>query len=60
MENLFDNTVLVFSLTFIVLCMLLLCFSLYRFWTDLSSRMTRVELKLFDKSKLKYTDGDNT
>ena len=60
MENLFDNTVLVFSLTFIVLCIFLLFFSLYRFWTDLSSRMTRVERKIFDKSKLRYTDGDNT
>lgn len=60
MENLFDNTVLVFSLTFIVLCIFLLFISLYKFWADLSSRMTRVERKIFDKSKIKYTDGDNT
>lgn len=30
------------------------------FWAFLSKRLLTTEQRLFDKAKLKYTDGDNT
>ena len=30
------------------------------FWITLSKQLLPTEQKLFDKAKLKYTDGDNT
>jgi hypothetical protein len=35
-------------------------FSFAFFWTILSKKLLPAEQRLFDKAKLKYTDGDNT
>jgi hypothetical protein len=53
MENLFNTTVIVVALT-------ASAFSFAFFWAILSERAPVIERKLFDKSKLKYSDGDNT
>ena len=53
MENFFDTAVLVVTLTSTAASLLLL-------GSLLSGKLYTVEAKLFDKSKLKYTDGDNT
>ena len=53
MENLFNTTVIVVTLTSSA-------FSFAFFWAILSERVPVIERKLFDKSKLKYSDGDNT
>ena len=53
MDNLFDTAVLVVTLTSAAA-------SLVLFGSLLSGKFDTVEVKLFDKSKMKYTDGDNT
>ena len=53
MISLFDNTVLVVTLAS-------LAASLFLHWTLVSRKLGSVDVKLFDKSKMKYTDGDNT
>ena len=53
MISLFDNTVLVVTLAS-------LAASLFLIWTLVSRKLGSVDVKLFDKSKMKYTDGDNT
>ena len=53
MVNLFDTAVLVVTLTSLTASLILL-------WTLLSRKLEAVNVKLFDKSKMKYTDGDNT
>ena len=53
MISLFDNTVLVVTLAS-------LAGSLFLLWTLVSRKLGSVDVKLFDKSKMKYTDGDNT
>ena len=53
MENLFDTAVLVVTLTSAAA-------SLVLFGSLLSGKLDTVEVRLFDKSKMKYTDGDNT
>jgi len=35
-------------------------FSLAFFWAMLSKRLPTTEQRLYDKAKMKYTDGDNT
>tara|TARA_B100001094_G_C17445968_1_gene445900 strand:+ start:155 stop:289 length:135 start_codon:yes stop_codon:yes gene_type:complete len=35
-------------------------FSFALFWAILSKKLLPAEQNLFDKAKLKYTDGDNT
>ena len=35
-------------------------FSLAFFWATLSKRLPTTEQRLYDKAKMKYTDGDNT
>ena len=35
-------------------------FSFALFWAILSKKLLPAEQRLFDKAKLKYTDGDNT
>ena len=35
-------------------------FSFAFFWAILSKKLLPAEQRLFDKAKLKYTDGDNT
>ena len=53
MTSLFDNAVLVVTLASLAASLILL-------WTLVSSKLGTVGVKLFDKSKMKYTDGDNT
>ena len=53
MENVFDTAVLFVTLTSVA-------GSLILFWTLLSGYINTVAVELFDKSKLKFTDGDNT
>ena len=53
MVSFFDTAVLVVTLTSVVA-------SLVLFGTLMSGRLENVDVKLFDKSKMKYTDGDNT
>ncbi len=59
MENLFDSSVIVVTLISISA-------SLFLLGTILSDKLQTVEINrrisdlVFDKSKLKYTDGDNT
>ena len=53
MENLFDGSVLVVTLVSVAASLVLL-------GTILSDKLNTVDIKLFDKSKMKYTDGDNT
>ena len=53
MDNLFDTAVLVVTLASAAA-------SLVFFGTLLVGKPGTVEVKLFDKSKMKYTDGDNT
>ena len=53
MENLSDTAVLVVAFTSAAA-------SLVLFWSLMSGKLDTVEVKLFDKSKMKYTDGDNT
>ena len=45
---------------FVEIFLILVLFTSLMFWINLSSRLGRMERKLFDKSKIKYTDGDNT
>ena len=53
MISLFDTAVLVVTLASLAASLILL-------WTLVSRRFEAVDVKLFDKSKMKYTDGDNT
>ena len=53
MENLFDTAVLIVTLTSAAASILL-------FGSLLSGKLDTVDVELFDKSKMKYTDGDNT
>ncbi len=53
MASLFDTAVLVVTLTSIAASLIL-------FGTLMSGRLENADVKLFDKSKMKYTDGDNT
>lgn len=53
MENIFDTAVLVVTLT-AVAASIALCGVL------LSGKMIASDVRLFDKSKMTYTDGDNT
>ena len=53
MISFFDNAVLVVTLASLVASLILL-------WTLVSRKLGTVDVKLFDKSKMKYTDGDNT
>ena len=53
MVNLFDTAVLVVTLASLATSLILL-------WTVVSGKSEVVDVKLFDKSKMKYTDGDNT
>ena len=53
MTSLFDNAVLVVTLASLAASLILL-------WTLVSHKLGTVDVKLFDKSKMKYTDGDNT
>jgi len=53
MENIFDTAVLAATLT-AVAASITLCGAL------LSGRMVATDIRLFDKSKVTYRDGDNT
>ena len=53
MASLFDTAVLVVTLTSVAASLIL-------FGTLLLGRSANVDVKLFDKSRMKYTDGDNT
>tara|TARA_B100001093_G_C26666053_1_gene944056 strand:+ start:233 stop:397 length:165 start_codon:yes stop_codon:yes gene_type:complete len=53
MENLFDTAVLLVTLASVTA-------SLTLFGTLLSGKLDTVAIKPFDKSKVKFTDGDNT
>ncbi len=53
MISLFDTAVLVVTLASLAASLILL-------WTLVSRKLETVDVKLFDKSKMKYTDGDNT
>ena len=53
MENFFDTAVLVVTITSVAASLILL-------GTLLSGKFLTVDVKLFDKSKMKYTDGGNT
>ena len=53
MENIFDTAVLVVTLT-AVAASITLCGAL------LTGKIGAADARLFDKSKLTYTDGDNT
>ena len=53
MEYLLEGSVLMVTLTASAIS---LAFS----WTILFKRAPAIEQKLFDKAKLRYTDGDNT
>ena len=53
MESLFNTAVLVVTLTSVAASLIL-------FGTLVSGKLDTVDVKLFDKSKMKYTDGDNT
>ena len=53
MASLFDTAVLVVTLTSVAA-------SLTLFGTLMCGRLETVDVKLFDKSKMRYTDGDNT
>lgn len=45
---------------FAEILLVLVVFSLLMFWFNLSTRVDNIERRVFDKSKIKYTDGDNT
>ena len=53
MISIFDTAVLVVTLASLAASLILL-------WTLVSRKLGTVDVKLFDKSKMKYTDGDNT
>lgn len=53
MENIFDTAVLVVTLTAVAA-------SITLFVALLSDKMIAAVIKPFDKSKMTYTDGDNT
>ena len=53
MESLFNTAVLVVTLTSVAASLIL-------FGTLVSGKLYTADVKLFDKSKMKYTDGDNT
>ena len=53
MENLFDSSVF-------VVMMIAIYASSVLFGIALSGNLNPIRRKLFDKSRLKYTDGDNT
>ena len=53
MISLFETAVLVVTLASLAATLFLL-------WTLLSRKLKAVDVKLFDKSKMTYTDGDNT
>lgn len=54
MENIFENSVVVVTVT---ACAFPFVFFLAN---NFAKRVPTIEQKLFDKAKLKYTDGDNT
>ena len=49
-----------FDTAFLVLNLASLAASLILLWTLVSRKVEAVDVKLFDKSKMTYTDGDNT
>lgn len=53
MENFFDTAVLVVTVTAVAASLIL-------FGALLLGKLHAVDIRPFDKSKLKYTDGDNT
>ena len=53
MENSFDGSTPLFTL-------IAIAFSLVFFGVFLSGRLNKMERKVFDKSQVNYTDGDNT
>lgn len=53
MISFFDTAVLVVTLTSVAASLILVV-------TLISGGLETVDVKLFDKSKMKYTDGDNT
>ena len=53
MESIFDTAVLVVTLTAVVA-------SITLFGALLSGKTVVADIRLFDKSKMTYTDGDNT
>ena len=54
MENLFESSVLMITLTACIFP-----FALF-LANNFAKRVPTIEQRLFDKAKLKYTDGDNT